>query len=110
MLRRATMLRSLRLGTALLGALLPAVPAGAQEAWPSRPITLLSGFPNASGIDLYARKLAEPLSRALGQPIVVDNRSGAGGNIGLDVVAKAKPDGTTFGMAQTSNLAINPTL
>ena len=70
MLRRATLLLTLLL----------AMPAAAQDSWPSRPITILGGFPNGSGVDIYARKLAEPLARALGQPVVVDNRSGAGGN------------------------------
>ncbi len=71
---------------ASLGALAPAV-ADAQEPWPSRPVTILGGFPNGSGVDIYARRLAEPLGRALGVPVVVDNRTGAGGNIASDLVA-----------------------
>ena len=83
------------------------VPASAQEQWPSRPITILGGFPNGAGTDIYARKLAEPLSRALGQPVVVDNRSGAGGNIASDAVAKARPDGYLFLMGTAGTHAIN---
>ena len=100
MLRRAT----------LLTGLLLALPAAAQEAWPSRPITILGGFPNGAGTDIYARKLAEPLGRALGQPVVVDNRSGAGGNIASEAVAKARPDGYLFLLGTAGTHAINATL
>ena len=78
MLRRT----ALRLAALAALALPPATPSGAQDApWPNRPITIMGGFPNGSGVDIYARKLAEPLSRVLGVPVVVDNRTGAGGNI-----------------------------
>src|SRR3954471_9711435 len=97
MLRRATMLLALML----------ALPAAAQEPWPSRPVTILGGFPNGAGTDIYARKLAEPLSRALGQPVVVDNPSGAGGNIASDFVAKARPDGYLFLLGTAGTHAIN---
>ncbi len=87
------------------------LPAAAQEApWPNRPITLMGGFPNGAGTDIYARRLAEPLSRALGQPIVIDNRTGAGGNIGSDLVAKARPDGYTFYLGTAGTHAINAAL
>ncbi|MCX8133252.1 MAG: tripartite tricarboxylate transporter substrate-binding protein [Roseococcus sp.] len=84
--------------------------AQAQEAWPNRPITLIGGFPNGSGVDIYQRRLAEPLSRALGQPIVVDNRTGAGGNIASDLVAKARPDGYTLYFGTAGTHAINASL
>lgn len=87
-----------------------ALPAWAQDQWPNRPITILGGFPNGSGVDIYARKLAEPLTKALGVPVVVDNRSGAGGNIASDMVAKAKPDGYLFLLATAGTHAINATL
>lgn len=87
-----------------------ALPALAQDAWPSRPITIMGGFPNGAGTDIYARRLAEPLSRALGQPVVVDNRTGAGGNIGSDFVAKARPDGYTFYLGTAGTHAINAAL
>jgi tripartite-type tricarboxylate transporter receptor subunit TctC len=89
---------------------LSSVPAGAEEQWPSRPITIMGGFPNGSGVDIYTRRLADPLTRALGQPVVVDNRSGAGGNIASDHVAKAKPDGYLFLLGTAGTHAINASL
>ena len=65
-------------------------------AWPSRPIRLVVPFPGGSSPDLIARDLAEPLAQALGQAIVIDNKPGAGGNIGTGAVAKAAPDGHTL--------------
>ncbi|MBU8537978.1 Bug family tripartite tricarboxylate transporter substrate binding protein [Falsiroseomonas tokyonensis] len=99
-----------RLLLPLLGGLLAAMPALAQDNWPSRPIEFLGGFPNGSGVDIYARRLAAPLSQALGVPVVVNNRVGAGGNIASDYAAKARPDGylILFGTAGTH--AINATL
>ena len=99
----------------LIAALLAAAPASAQDRlaqdqWPSRPIVILGGFPNGAGTDIYARKLAEPLGRALGQPVVVDNRTGAGGNIASEAVAKARPDGTLFLLATAGTHAINAAL
>ncbi len=99
----------LRLAAAALAALL-SLPAWAQDHWPDRPIVILGGFPNGSGVDIYARKLAEPLTKALGVPVVVDNRSGAGGNIASDMVAKAKPDGYLFLLGTAGTHAINATL
>jgi tripartite-type tricarboxylate transporter receptor subunit TctC len=104
---------TLRRRTALAGALsLPAFAAArAQEApWPSRPITLIGGFPNGSGVDIYQRRLAEPLSRALGQPVVVDNRTGAGGNIASEFVARQRPDGHTILFGTAGTHAINASL
>lgn len=85
-------------------------PEGAAGAWPDHPITFMTGFPNGSGLDIYARRLAEPLSRALGQPIVVDHRTGAGGNIASDALAKARPDGYLFLLGTAGTHAINATL
>ncbi|MBI2751724.1 MAG: tripartite tricarboxylate transporter substrate binding protein [Burkholderiales bacterium] len=85
--------------------------AGAQTAlsaaapWPTKPLRILVGFPGGSSPDLTARVLAEPLSRALGQPVIVDNRPGASGNIAADMVAKAK-DGHTLGLMINGNLTI----
>jgi len=83
---------------AAAGAVLPA-PAllAATEAWPRRPLRLVVGFPPGSSPDLMARTLAEPLSRVLGQPVIVDNKAGAGGIIGVDAVAKAS-DAHTIGL------------
>ncbi|HYF09778.1 MAG TPA: tripartite tricarboxylate transporter substrate-binding protein, partial [Acetobacteraceae bacterium] len=104
MLRRTALL-------AALAATLVTTAAHAQDApWPNRPITFMSGFPNGAGTDIYLRRLSEPLQRALGQPIVVDNRSGAGGNIASDLVAKARPDGYLFLIGTAGTHAINASL
>lgn len=72
-----------------------ALPASAQ-AWPTRPVRLIVPFPAGSSPDIVARVVGEPLSAALGQPVVIDNRAGAGGNIGTGAAARAEPDGYTF--------------
>jgi len=77
----------------------------AQETWPTRPLRIIVGFPAGSSPDLTARLFAEPLAQALGQPVVVDNKVGAGGNIGADAVAKAR-DGHTIGLFINGNLTI----
>ena len=91
-------------------AMLLATPALAQDVYPSRPITIMGGFPNGAGTDIYARRMAEPLQRLLGQPIVIDNRSGAGGNLASDFVAKARPDGYTLLLGTAGTHAINQSL
>lgn len=80
------------------------------SAYPARPIRLVVPFPAGGGTDIIARTVARQLSETLGWSLVVDNRPGAGGNLGVDLVAKAAPDGYTLVLGQTSNLAINPTL
>ena len=84
--------------------------AYAQENYPTRPIRLIVPFPPGGGTDILSRTVANKLTETLGWQIVVDNRPGAGGNIGLDAAAKATPDGYTMVMGQTSNLTINPSL
>ena len=81
----------------------------AQDNWPARPIRLICGYPAASSPDLQARLIAEPLSRALGQPVVVENKPGAGGNIGADLIAKAA-DGYTIGIVGNGPLTSAPFL
>ena len=81
-------------GAALATPVLPRI-ASAQQ-WPARPIRAIIPFTAGSTIDIIGRIVAEPLSAALGQPIIVDNRGGAGGSIGTAVVAKAEPDGYTI--------------
>jgi len=88
------------LQTSLAGASLVGVPALAPsafaQAWPSRPIRLIVPFPPGSSPDVIARVVAEPLAQALGQPVVIDNKPGAGGEIGTALAARAEPDGYTF--------------
>ena len=93
---------------ALLLALLMTMPTMAQT-WPSRPIRFIVPFAAGGGTDLLARLIAQQLSVALGQPVLVDNRSGASGVIGTDAAAKAVPDGYTI-MIATPTLAVNPSL
>jgi tripartite-type tricarboxylate transporter receptor subunit TctC len=80
------------------------------QGYPNRPIRLIVPYPPGGTADLLARVLGQKLGETLGQPIVVENRGGAGGNIGTDLVAKSAPDGYTLLMANASVLAINPTL
>ena len=102
---------------AVLFALTIAAAAGAQapsstsaQAYPTKPIRMIVPFPPGGGTDILSRLVAVKLTERLGWTIVVDNRPGAAGNIGLDAGAKAQPDGYTIVMGQTSNLAINPSL
>jgi tripartite-type tricarboxylate transporter receptor subunit TctC len=96
--------------TAAALATAPLTRAHAQAAWPDRPIRLIVPFPPAGGTDVISREIGARIGANTGWNIVIDNRPGAGGNIGLDAVAKAAPDGYTIGMGQTANLAINPAL
>ncbi len=84
--------------------------AAAQGAYPSRPITIVVGFSAGGTTDIIARLLSDELRKGLGQPIIIENRPGAGGNIGADTVAKAKPDGYTLLMGSVGPLAINASL
>jgi tripartite-type tricarboxylate transporter receptor subunit TctC len=87
-----------------------AAPVAFAQAWPAKPIRFVVPFPPGGGTDTTSRLIAEKFTTVLGWTVVVDNKPGAGGNIGLDAVAKAAPDGYTIGMGQASNLAINPSL
>jgi tripartite-type tricarboxylate transporter receptor subunit TctC len=77
-------------------------PVFAQENWPNRPITMVIPFPPGGVADTVGRPVADALSRSLGQPVIVENRAGAGGGIGMAAVAKSKPDGYTILMALSS--------
>jgi tripartite-type tricarboxylate transporter receptor subunit TctC len=103
---------SLRLAVVVGGmamSLLPPVTL-AQDAFPSRPVRIVVPFAAGGGVDILTRTLAQHLSEALKQPVTVDNRTGAGGNVGVDAVAKAPADGYTLVMATTGTHTINPGL
>ncbi len=82
----------------------------AAQSYPSKPIRLIVPFAPGGGVDLIGRIIAQKLQEAWGQPVIVDNRGGGGGNIGTDMVAKSPPDGYTLLMGYVGNLAINPFL
>jgi tripartite-type tricarboxylate transporter receptor subunit TctC len=79
-----------------------------QDTYPAKPIRLVVSFPAGGSADAQARLLATKLTAVLGKPVIVDNKSGAGGNIGAEAVAKAAPDGYTILLAAASMLCINP--
>ena len=79
-------------------ALAAAGPASAQTAWPAKPVTLVVPFPSGGGTDAFARPLTALLTKSLGKQVIIDNRGGAGGNVGATIAAKAAPDGYTFFM------------
>jgi len=93
----------------ILAAVLLCADAWAQ-AWPSRQITIVVGFSAGGSTDIVARLLAEDLRKSLGQPVVVDTKPGAAGNIGAAYVARSKPDGYTLFMGSVGPLAINGSL
>jgi tripartite-type tricarboxylate transporter receptor subunit TctC len=84
--------------------------AFAQGDYPGKPIKLIVPFPPAGGTDTLSRAIAQSIATDTKWTIVVENRPGAGGNIGLDAAAKSPPDGYTIAMGQTANLAVNPAL
>ena len=89
---------------------LVAAGAAAQGSYPNRPITVVVGFTAGGSTDIVTRLVAEEMRKTWGQPVVVDNRPGAGGNIGAAIVAKAKPDGYTLLVGSVGPLAINASL
>ncbi|MFT3720599.1 Bug family tripartite tricarboxylate transporter substrate binding protein [Pseudorhodoferax sp.] len=93
---------------ALLAALAPTLSAQAQQDYPSRPITIIVPFAAGGNTDVKTRLLTQHLGAVLGQPVVVDNRPGASGNIGIELLTKAQPDGYTIAMGSFGPLAVNP--
>lgn len=94
----------------LLGAGLLARPALAQPAWPNRPVTLVVPYPPGGSTDNVARPLMQEWSRVIGETIVIENRGGAGGTIGAEMVSRARPDGHTLLLFPTAIFTISPTM
>ena len=82
--------------------------ANAQQAFPTKPIRLIVGFAPGGGTDIVARAIAPKMGEILGQSVVIENKSGAAGTIGADLVAKANPDGYTLLMGHSNSNAISP--
>src|SRR5215470_474080 len=84
--------------------------AFAQGAWPNRPIKMIVPFAPGGASDFVARIIAPPMGDLLGQSIVIENKAGASGNIGMEAAAKAAPDGYTIYLGNIGTIAINPTV
>ncbi len=102
---RRTLITSLIVATGALPALMPSAHA---QNWPAKPIKVIVNFPPGGAADQIARIVAQPLQEALGQPVVVENRGGSGGNIGGDAVAKSPADGYTLLMSSGGMVSVNP--
>ena len=102
--------RLISLCAAALFAACMSVPASGQSAWPARPVRAINPFPAGGPSDVLGRILSERLAQRLGQPFIMENRVGASGNIGVDAVVKAAPDGYTVGWVVDFVLTFNPSL
>ncbi len=101
----------IRLATILIAWLLAlAVSAAHAQSYPAKPVRMLVGFPPGGAADFVARAIAEPLGRELGQPLVIENRPGAGSSIAAELAARAAPDGYTILIASPSSIMVNPLL
>jgi tripartite-type tricarboxylate transporter receptor subunit TctC len=100
-----SLLRKLTLALAMVVA--AAVPPAAAQTYPDKPIRIMAPFPPGGLVDVLARALGEEMSKSLGQPVIIENKPGAGGNIGADVAAKAAPDGYTLLMTSPGIQSIN---
>ncbi len=104
-------MRRLNAWRAALGLVCSLVALAAQaQSWPNKPIRWIVPFPPGGPTDSFSRPVAQKLSEGLGVPVLVENRAGAGGGIGVDAVAKSAPDGYTIGLGTTGTHAINPAL
>lgn len=95
---------------ALLTTAIPATSLAAAQTWPNKPIRIVVAYPGGGVSDTVARALGEKISVQLSTPVIVENKAGAGGTIGLDAVAKSAPDGYTVGFSAISPVALNPHL
>src|SRR5690606_4045939 len=84
--------------------------AWADESFPSRPIRIIVGYAPGGTTDIIARAIAPKMSAHLGQSVVIENRPGAGGNLGAELVARAEPDGYTLQMGTAGNMTVNPSI
>ena len=78
------------------------------QAWPSKPVKIVVNFPPGGAADQLARAIGQPLQDALGQPVVIENKGGSGGNLGGDAVAKSAPDGYTLLLSSGGMVSVNP--
>src|SRR6476619_4506916 len=97
-----------RLVAATFAALVAGAANAGAQSYPSRPITIIAPFPAGGPLDTIARVIAEPMREALGQPVVIENVAGAGGNLGIGRLARSDPDGYTIGIGQWSTHVVNP--
>jgi tripartite-type tricarboxylate transporter receptor subunit TctC len=95
---------------ACIGAALTRPALAQNPAWPTQPIRFIGIFPPGGGTDILSRIWCNRMSEITGQSFVVENRSGSGGNVGTEAIARATPDGNTIGLASVSSLSIAPTL
>src|SRR6187431_2926315 len=93
-----------------IGASAQATSTGSGPAWPSKPVRIVVPFAAGGTTDILARALAPELSKVFGQTFIIENKAGAGGNLGADIVAKSPPDGYTLLMGTVGTQSINPSL
>src|SRR5690606_13588004 len=106
--RRSLLARGMALAALSSAALALSPLSASAQQWPEKPVTVIVNFPAGGAADRIARAITQPLSEVLGQSFVVENKGGAGGNIGGDVAAKSKPDGYTFLMSSGGMVSVNP--
>lgn len=107
---RTTLLNRLVASVFVMSSLVSIQAQAQDDKWPTRAISITGGFPNGAGTDIYARKLGEGLTALWNVPVVVDSKTGAGGNIASDAVARAAPDGYSYLFGTAGTHAINPAL